>query len=101
MYVCGLIVYNYIYIGNVCSIIVFDMIWCYFEYWGYKVDFVLNFMDVDDKIICIVNELGIIVLEVVDCFIWVFEEDMKVLNVEFVIFYLRVMDYMLDILVFI
>lgn len=76
MYVCGLIVYNYIYIGNVCSVIVFDMICCYFEYCGYEVNYVLNFIDVDDKIIKVVKELKIIVLEVVECFIKVFEEDM-------------------------
>lgn len=35
MYVCGLIVYNYIYIGNVWSVVVFDMVCCYLEFFGY------------------------------------------------------------------
>ena len=51
MYVCGPTVYNYIHIGNARSAIAFDTIRRYFEYRGYKVTYVSNFTDVDDKII--------------------------------------------------
>ena len=51
MYVCGPTVYNYIHIGNARSAIAFDTIRRYFEYFGYHVDYVSNFTDVDDKII--------------------------------------------------
>src|SRR5699024_7028793 len=51
MYVCGPTVYNYIHIGNARPAIVFDTVRRYLEYKGYEVDYVLNFTDVDDKII--------------------------------------------------
>lgn len=44
-------------------------------YCGYDVKFVFNFMDVDDKLICVVNELKLMVFEVVDCFIGVYFDD--------------------------
>ena len=58
MYVCGPTVYNYIHIGNARPAIVFDTVRRYFEYRGYEVNFVMNFTDVDDKIINAANELG-------------------------------------------
>src|SRR5699024_11852329 len=58
MYVCGPTVYNYIHIGNARPAIVFDTVRRYFEYKGYQVDYVLNFTDVDDKIIAAANKSG-------------------------------------------
>lgn len=51
IYVCGPTVYNLIHIGNARPMIVFDTVRRYFEYKGYKVNYVSNFTDVDDKII--------------------------------------------------
>ena len=51
MYVCGPTVYNYAHIGNARPIIVFDTLRRLFEAEGYKVKFVSNYTDVDDKII--------------------------------------------------
>ena len=51
IYVCGPTVYNYVHIGNTRPMIVFDVLRRTFEYLGYKVTFVSNFTDVDDKII--------------------------------------------------
>ena len=51
MYACGPTVYNYIHVGNARPIIMFDVLRRYLEYKGYKVKFVQNFTDVDDKII--------------------------------------------------
>lgn len=51
MYVCGPTVYNYFHIGNARVFVVFDMLRRYLEYRGYKVIFVQNFTDVDDKLI--------------------------------------------------
>lgn len=56
MYVCGPTVYNYIHIGNARPYVVFDTVRRYLEYKGYKVDYVQNFTDVDDKIINKANE---------------------------------------------
>ena len=51
IYACGPIVYNYIHIGNSRPLCVFDTLRRYLEYRGYKVNFVQNFTDIDDKII--------------------------------------------------
>lgn len=51
MYVCGPTTYNYIHLGNARPIVVFDTVRRYLEYLGYKVTYVQNFTDVDDKII--------------------------------------------------
>ena len=59
MYVCGPTVYNLIHIGNARPMIVFDTFRRYLEYKGYKVNFVSNFTDVDDKIIKKANEEGV------------------------------------------
>ena len=51
MYVCGPTVYNYIHIGNARTFVWFDEIRRYLEYRGYDVTYVMNYTDVDDKII--------------------------------------------------
>src|SRR5690625_852546 len=69
MYVCGPTVYNYIHIGNARPAIVFDMVRRYFEYKGYDVDYVLNFTDVDDKIIHAANKTGENVIDLTNSYI--------------------------------
>ena len=59
MYVCGPTVYNLIHIGNARPMIFFDSVRRYFEYKGWKVNYVSNFTDVDDKIIKAANEEGV------------------------------------------
>ena len=56
MYSCGPTVYNYFHVGNARPFIVFDLLRRYFEYRGYKVQFVQNFTDIDDKVINKANE---------------------------------------------
>ncbi|MEO8322569.1 MAG: cysteine--tRNA ligase, partial [Actinomycetota bacterium] len=51
MYCCGPTVYNYIHIGNARTMLWFEFIRRYFEYRGYDVTYVMNYTDVDDKII--------------------------------------------------
>lgn len=51
MYVCGPTVYNYFHIGNARPFVVFDTFRRYLEYRNYKVTYIQNFTDVDDKII--------------------------------------------------
>ena len=58
IYCCGPTVYNYIHIGNSRPLCVFDVFRRYLEYRGYKVTFVQNFTDIDDKIINRANEEG-------------------------------------------
>lgn len=59
MYVCGPTVYDKAHIGHAMSSLVFDVIRRYLEYRGYKVSHVMNFTDVDDKIIIRANQLGV------------------------------------------
>src|SRR5699024_457139 len=75
MYVCGPTVYNYIHIGNARPAIVFDTVRRYLEYRGYDVKYVLNFTDVDDKIINAAKELGEEVSHVSQRFIDAYLED--------------------------
>jgi cysteinyl-tRNA synthetase len=51
MYVCGPTVYNYIHIGNARTFVWFDAIRRYLVYRGYDVNYVMNYTDVDDKLI--------------------------------------------------
>ncbi len=59
MYVCGPTVYNHAHIGNARPIVVFDTLRRVLEADGYKVKFVSNFTDVDDKIINKAKEEGV------------------------------------------
>lgn len=82
MYVCGPTVYNLIHIGNARPMIMFDTVRRYFEYKGYKVKFVSNFTDVDDKIIKKANEEGVDAHIISERYIAECKKDMKDMNVE-------------------
>ena len=82
IYACGPTVYNYIHIGNARPLCVFDVLRRYLEYRGYKVNFVQNFTDIDDKLIKKANEEGITVPEVAKRYIEEFWTDAKGLNVK-------------------
>ncbi len=69
MYSCGPTVYNYFHIGNARPFIIFDTLRRYLEYRGYKVKFVQNFTDIDDKMINKANDLGITVAELAERYI--------------------------------
>lgn len=101
MYVCGPTVYNYIHIGNGRSTVSFDTVRRYFEYRGYIVDYLMNFTDVDDKIIRAAKELGTTAPEVAERFINAFNEDTAALNVKPATMNPRVMDHIEDIIAFI
>ena len=80
IYACGPTVYNYIHIGNARPICVFDVLRRYLEYRGYKVTFVQNFTDIDDKIIKKANEEGTNYKTVSEKYIEEFWKDAKGLN---------------------
>lgn len=101
MYVCGPTVYNYIHIGNARPAIVFDTVRRYFEYRNFKVDYVLNFTDVDDKIIKAANELGEEVPAISERFINAYLEDVNALGVKKATHNPRVTESMDDIIDFI
>ncbi len=101
MYVCGPTVYNYIHIGNARPAIVFDTVRRYFEYKGYKVNYVLNFTDVDDKIIAASNHTGEKIQDVTNRFIDAYLQDVKALGVKEATHHPRVTETMDEIIEFV
>ncbi|WP_077368867.1 cysteine--tRNA ligase [Anaerosalibacter sp. Marseille-P3206] len=69
MYVCGPTVYNYIHVGNARPLVVFDTFRRYLKYSGYEVKYLVNFTDIDDKMIKKANEEGTTVRAIADKFI--------------------------------
>ncbi|TXL61038.1 cysteine--tRNA ligase [Cerasibacillus terrae] len=101
MYVCGPTVYNYIHIGNARPAIVFDTVRRYLEYRDYEVTYVLNFTDVDDKIIKAANDMSEDVKVVADRFIKAYMEDVEALGVKKATYHPRVTETIDDIITFI
>lgn len=81
MYVCGPTVYNLIHIGNARPMIFFDTVRRYFEYRNYKVNYVSNFTDVDDKIIKKAQEEGVDASVISERYIAECRRDMEGMNV--------------------
>ncbi|EDS76553.1 cysteinyl-tRNA synthetase [Clostridium botulinum C str. Eklund] len=101
MYVCGPTVYNYFHIGNGRTFLVFDTIRRYFEYRGYKVNFIQNFTDIDDKMIKKANEENITVKELGDRFIQEYYKDADGLNIKRATVNPRATEYMDEIIEFV
>jgi cysteinyl-tRNA synthetase len=82
MYVCGPTVYADAHIGHAMSAIVFDVIRRYLEYRGYRVNQVMNFTDVDDKIIIRANKLGVDPQGLAESYIQAFRRHLVDLNIQ-------------------
>jgi cysteinyl-tRNA synthetase len=81
MYVCGPTVYDNAHVGHAMSTLVYDIIRRYLEYRGYKVRHVMNYTDVDDKVIKRANELNVDALELAGKYIRQYDKHIKALNV--------------------
>ncbi|MGQ9669751.1 MAG: cysteine--tRNA ligase [Desulfosoma sp.] len=81
LYVCGVTVYDLCHIGHARSAIVFDVIYRYLKHRGYRVTYVRNFTDIDDKIIKRAQEEGTDYRTIADRYIAAFYEDMDALDV--------------------
>ena len=81
MYSCGPTVYDYFHLGNARPFIIFDTLRRYLEFSGYKVTFVQNFTDIDDKMINRANEEGITVAQLGERFIGEYFKDAKALGI--------------------
>lgn len=81
MYVCGPTVYNKAHVGHAMSALVFDIIRRYLMYRGYDVTFVMNFTDVDDKIILRANQLRVDPFELAEGYIEEYRRQLEQLNV--------------------
>ncbi len=82
MYVCGPTVYNYIHIGNARVFVFFDVVRRFFQHLGYKVTYVQNFTDIDDRLIEASQQTGMSVKEIAEKYIEAYFEDMDALGVK-------------------
>ncbi|MBL0389428.1 cysteine--tRNA ligase [Tumebacillus sp. ITR2] len=98
MYVCGPTVYNFFHIGNARPFVVFDQVRRYLKYRGYNVKYVMNFTDVDDKIIKRGLQEGISPQEVADKYVEAFFTDVEALHVTRADVYPRVTEEMNEII---
>jgi cysteinyl-tRNA synthetase len=82
MYVCGMTVYDYCHIGHGRMLIVFDLLRRHLRASGYRVTFVRNITDIDDKIIRRAQENGEPIAALTERFIRAYQEDCAALGVE-------------------
>lgn len=75
MYVCGMTVYDYCHIGHARVMVAFDYIIRFLRSQGWKVKYVRNITDIDDKIIKRANENGESITALTDRFIQAMNED--------------------------
>ena len=81
MYVCGPTVYDNAHVGHAMSALVFDIVRRYLQYRGYDVNFVMNFTDVDDKIIDRANTKGVDPFELAEGYIKDYKDHLDDLNI--------------------
>jgi cysteinyl-tRNA synthetase len=81
VYVCGPTVYDSAHVGHAMSALVFDIVRRYLIFKGYQVEYVMNFTDVDDKIIARANRMGVEPIELAEQYIDEFRKDLKDLNI--------------------
>ena len=80
-YSCGPTVYDYFHVGNARPFIVFDVLRRWLEHEGYKVTFVQNFTDIDDKMIKRAAKENITVAELAEKFIAEYNKDAEALGI--------------------
>ena len=98
IYCCGVTPYNHPHIGNARPFVTWDTIRRYFAKKGYKVHYVQNFTDVDDKIINTANKGGVTWADISGRYIKAYFEAMDALNVRRADRYPRVSENMQSII---
>ncbi|ASQ45673.1 cysteine--tRNA ligase [Legionella clemsonensis] len=81
IYVCGMTVYDRCHLGHARSMVCFDVIVRYLRSQGYKVTYVRNITDIDDKIIARANERSISIEELTSQYIQALHKDTRALNI--------------------
>ena len=81
MYTCGPTVYDYIHVGNARPMVIFDTLRRFFLYKGYEVKYIVNFTDIDDKVLNKANEENTTFKVIADRYIEAFIEDAVGLNI--------------------
>ncbi|HEY7649967.1 MAG TPA: cysteine--tRNA ligase [Methylomirabilota bacterium] len=82
MYVCGITAYDLCHVGHARSAIVFDVIRRYLKFKGYRVTFVKNFTDVDDRIIRRAQDEGVTATEISERYIAEYYRDMDAIGIQ-------------------
>jgi cysteinyl-tRNA synthetase len=98
MYICGPTVYNYIHIGNARPFIIFEVVRRFLKFKGYKVRYIQNLTDIDDKMINKARELNISVSELAEKFIQEYFIDADSLNIERADVYPRATEHIAEII---
>ncbi len=101
MYVCGVTPYDEAHIGHAMSAVVFDVIRRYLEHCGYRVQHIVNFTDVDDKVIARAAQLGRDALELSSELAEEFLAQLRALNVQPATAYPRVTQTIPEIIAFV
>lgn len=82
MYVCGITVYDYCHVGHARMLVVFDLVQRWLRAIGYRVTYVRNITDIDDKIIRRAVENGETIKSLTDRFIGAMHEDEDALGIQ-------------------
>lgn len=98
LFVCGPTVYDYSHIGHARTYIIFDVIAKYLRYKGYKVKFVMNITDIDDKIINRAEEEEKNWKEIVEFYEKYFINDIKTLKIDSIDKFARATDHIKEII---
>ena len=81
MYVCGMTVYDHCHLGHARAMMAFDILVRYLLYQGYKVIFIRNITDIDDKILNKAKNEGCSMNEVSERNISLFHQDMELAKI--------------------
>jgi len=82
MYICGVTLYDELHLGHARAAVVFDVIRRYLEYKGYKINYITNFTDVDDKMIARAQSLEISIFDLAEKFMREYFGQMQELGVK-------------------
>ncbi|MGI6713652.1 MAG: cysteine--tRNA ligase [Bacilli bacterium] len=101
LYVCGPTVYDEVHIGNLRPVVVFDTLTNFLSYLGYRIKFVSNYTDVDDRIIAKAENEAITEKEIADRYIASYEQNLRDINAKPASINPRVTEYMEEMVAFI
>ncbi len=97
LFVCGPTVYDFSHIGHARTYIIFDCFVRYLKYLGFKVFYLQNITDIDDKIILMAKEKGVLPKDLADAFTKEYLKDMKKLGIDTVTKYAKATYYIKEI----
>ena len=93
MYVCGMTVYDFCHLGHARSMVAFDIVQRWLKSSGYRVTYVRNVTDIDDKIIKRAHDNGETIRSLTDRMVHALRQDADALGIERPTHEPRAMDY--------